>query len=71
MPESKLYEYNLDEEQPPTPNGIPSMPNPPTASIPDGLDEALRGHQPKNKAPLLSRSGKCCLRNEAVFIYDP
>ena len=58
MAESKLYEYNLDDEQPPPTPPLPPLPNPPSGSIGDGLDEVLKAHQMRNKAPLLPRSGQ-------------
>ena len=58
MAENKLYEYNLDEEQPPPTPPLPPLPNPPSGSIGDGLDEVLKAHQMRNKAPLLPRSGQ-------------
>jgi hypothetical protein len=57
MSENKLYEYNLDEEQPPATPPPLQLPNPPSNSIGDGLDEALRAPQIRNKVPLLPRSG--------------
>ena len=51
--EHKIYEYSLEDEGLDSP---PTLPTPPSNSIGDGLDEALRAHQIKNKAPLLPRS---------------
>jgi hypothetical protein len=48
---------------------MPPMPMPPSNSIGDGLDEALKAHQPKNKAPLLPRSGKFKVTRENIIIF--
>ena len=64
--EHKIYEYSLEDEGLDSP---PTLPTPPSNSIGDGLDEALRAHQIKNKAPLLPRSG-IQLFTPGTFIND-